>query len=173
MPTTLSNISTEATVEENAPGVLTPILRFTPDDGLAFLVRNNVSKGEREGTPLAAKLLDSDGDPIAIESKIAFGYKAPEDDDFTVVSELRDDISAFRQLSLVQQRNEDFVDSTKIELDSEVVGIRENDELLILVESPDVVDLTVDGSRVSLDETAVREVSMDNYEQAARNELGQ
>lgn len=161
MSRTLSNISTEATEEVNTPGVLTPILRIQPRDGLALILQNSVQVGKERGIPLVAELQDSNGDDLPLDTDLAFGFQRPGDDDFSVVSEVRDNIEPFRQLSLTEQRDEQLVDATKIQLKegADRLVARHTDEILILVESSAEIDYS--NSRLSLNENAVRQVSMD------------
>lgn len=161
MSKTLSNISTEATEETNTPGVLTPILRIQPEDGLALILQNSVQVGKERGIPFVANLEDTNGDDLPLDSDLAIGFKRPGDDDFSVVSEVRDNIEPFRQLSLTEQRDEQLVDATKIQLKqgADRLVARDVDEILILLESSAEIDYS--NSRVSLNENAVREVSMD------------
>lgn len=161
MSKSLSNISSEATEEQNTPGILSPILRIEPDDGLALVLQNNVNVGDEAGIPVAANLENSDGEDLPIETDLALGFRQPGDDDFTVVSEVKSDIEVFNLLSLTEQRETDKIDATKIKLKggARQLIVGENDELLVLAEGPEQIDF--DNSRLSLNENAVTEVSMD------------
>ena len=158
MPKTISNVSTEATEELNVTGELTPILRVQPEDGLALIFKNSVNRGDEAGIPLAANLEDSNGNDLPLDSDLALAYKQPGDTRETVVSETRDDIEPYRALSLAQQRKEDFIDATKIELNGARLVVRDIDELLVLLDSSAQIDYS--NSRLSFNEKAVEEVSM-------------
>jgi len=161
MGKTLSNISSEATEVTNTTGVLTPILELQPEDGLVLILLNMVAKGDEAGIPIAARLQDSNENDLPLDSDFALGFEAPSDDDFTVVSEVRDNIEPYRQLSLKEQFNERFIDATKTELKGDATRLvaRDVDTIYVLVDSSSQIDWS--NSRLTINEKAVREVSED------------
>ena len=136
----LSNLSSEATEEQNAAGVLTPILEIEPDDGTLISLLNNVDTGSGEGLPIIADLRDSDGNQISTNTELVLRVVRPTDDTPVAVSVREDNIAAINQLSVKEQRNEENIDSVKVELKGDRINVRDRDVLRVELDSPDVVD---------------------------------
>jgi hypothetical protein len=162
----LSNATSYATEETNVTGVLSPILRFEPDDGLQLIIRGMVSAGTERGFPLYMDLRDSNGDPLPEDTRVVFKYKSPSMDDAQTVTHPLDHIRPWTALTLNEQQDEEFIDRTKVELKNTdaalqegripQVNVRDIDEFRLSIESSAQVDWT--NSRVYIDRNAVREV---------------
>jgi hypothetical protein len=162
----LSNATSYADETQNVPDVLSPILTFTPDDGLLLVIRGMVSAGTERGFPLYMDLRDSNGDPLPEDTRVVFQYKSPSMDDPQTVTHPLDHIRPWNALSLNEQQDEEFIDRTKVELKNtdtalaqgEVpqVQVRDIDELRMSIDSSVQVDWG--NSRVYIDRNAVREV---------------
>lgn len=156
----LSNISDEATELVNTVGVLDPILRISPEDGLVLQLLNQVAVGDELGIPISAKLRSAQGTQLPRGTDLAIGYKQPGDDSFSVVSEVQDNIEVFRLLDLTEQRETDKIDQTKLRLKENAPRLTaaEYDEILVLVESSEQINW--DYSRLQFNPAAVNELSM-------------
>ncbi|TKX86207.1 hypothetical protein EXE43_09565 [Halorubrum sp. SS5] len=149
----LSNISESATERTNTPGEVTPILEFSPGDGLYYEIMNRAARGSAPGIPIYAILRDSNNDPLPLDTTLRFQYEAPSDSQPSTVSEVRDNIQPFRNLSIQQQQDEEFVDAVKIELLGSVLRVRDIDSLYLSADSSEQIDwsnsqLYVEGSVV-------------------------
>lgn len=142
MPKSLSHLSDEATQETNTANVLTPILTFTPDNGVYWQLKNRVNTGKAPGFPLIMDLRDSGNNQITSDTKVILRVERPEDDEPQAVSVAENNIAPWNTLTQAEQRDEEYIDQVKVELKSSVVNVRENDELTIDVVSADVVDWT-------------------------------
>lgn len=162
----LSNATSYATEEQNVTGVLSPILRFTPDDGLMLVIRGMVTAGDERGFPLYMDLRDSNDDPLPEDTRVVFQYKAPSMDDPQTVTHPLDHIRPWNALTLNEQQDEEYIDRTKVELkntDSALaqgeipkVKVRDIDEFRLSIDSSAEVDWS--NTRVYIDRNAVREV---------------
>jgi len=137
---TVSNLSDIATEETNATGELTPILTIDPDNGTRLRLSNNVPMGSSEGLPIYAKLQDSNGDDLPTDTSLILRAVRPTDDSPVAVSTAEDNIAVWNQLSVADQRDEDNIDSVKIELSGSSVNIRDKDELRVEIESSVEID---------------------------------
>jgi len=136
----LSNLSDEATEVQNTPGVTTPILEVDPDDGTIIQLFNMVQTGSGEGLPIFADLRDSAGNQLSTNTELVLRAKRPTDDEPVAVSVKEDNIAAYNQLSVSEQRDNDNIDSVKIELKGGRINIRDKDTLRVELNSPDQID---------------------------------
>jgi len=136
----LSNLSSEATEEQNTTGVTTPILTVDPDDGTMIRLLNMVDTGSGEGLPLIGDLRDSNDNQISTNSELVLRAVRPTDDEPVAISVKEDNIAALNQLTVQEQRNEENIDSVKLELKGDRINIRDKDVLRVELNSPDVVD---------------------------------
>jgi hypothetical protein len=116
----ISNGDTSEIVETetNTPGVMTPIARIVPDRGTFLRLLNMVAKGSEQGVPIYAKLRDSNGDLLAVSTKLQFEISPAGTDERMKVSKRVEQISVYNSYSLQEQRNVDNVDATKVVLTS-------------------------------------------------------
>lgn len=140
MGKSLSHLSPEATQETNTADVLTPILTIDPTDGVFLQLHNRVSQGKAVGLPIIFKLRDSANNLIDVDSKMLLRVERPEQDEPTAVSVAENNLAAWRDLTTAEQRDEDNIDSVKVELKDDNVNVRDKDTLTVEVDSPDVVD---------------------------------
>ncbi|SEN04440.1 hypothetical protein SAMN05216388_1001233 [Halorientalis persicus] len=162
----LSNATTYADERQNVPDVMSPILSFTPDDGLMLVIRGMVSAGSERGFPIYMDLRDTNGDPLPEDTRLAFKYKAPGMDDAQTVTHPLDHIRPWNALTLEEQQDAEYIDQVKTILKNtdtalqqgEIpdLNVRDIDELRVSVKSSAQVDW--DNSRFYIDRNAVREV---------------
>jgi len=136
----LSNLSDEATEVQNAPGVTTPILEVDPDDGTLIRLLNMVDTGTGMGLPLIADLRDMNGDQLPTNTEIILRVKRPTDDEPTSVSIKEDNIAAYNQLTVSEQRDTDNIDSVKHELKGDRINVRDRDTLRVEIKSSAQID---------------------------------
>jgi len=149
----LSNISDSATELTNVVGVVSPIIEFSPGDGLFFEILNRAARGNAPGVPVYAKLRDSNGDPLPLDTTLRWQYEAPGDSEPRSVSETRDNIQPYNNLSITQQQDEEYIDAVKIPLKGSTLRVRDIDSLYLSIESSEEIDwsnsqLYVEGSAV-------------------------
>ena len=154
MSETLSNQGTDkvtATEQTNVTGQMTPILGFSPNDGLLLTIRGGI------GIPLVMDLRDPNGDQLPLDTKVRVEYDAPHLDTRQVVSETLSNIQAWRTLSVKEQQNEEYRDRTRVGLKDgyKAVEVRDIDELALSVESSKVVDWSQSRVYVDKDHTTV------------------
>jgi len=140
----------EVEVQENVPGVMTPILTVQPDRGHWLRFLNDVAKGSEDGIPLYIDLVDTNGDPMPATTQLVLKARGSQMTEAVKVSELLRTISYYNQHSIKEQRNEEVVDGAKIELEwpenSQKTGARPHvditdlEELQLCALSPQVVD---------------------------------
>jgi len=136
----LSNLSKEAIEVQNAAGVLTPILEIEPDNGTIISLLNMVDTGSGEGLPILADLRDGDSNQISTNTEMVLRVVRPTDDSPVPVSVKDDNIAPYNQLTINEQRNEENIDSVKVELKGDRINIRDRDVLRVEIDSPEVVD---------------------------------
>lgn len=166
----LSNITQRkvtATERTNVPDVLSPILEFEPDDGIGLIIRGMVATGEADGFPIYADLRDSNGDPLPVDTSLAFQYERPSDDDRTTVTHVQDNIRVFNSLSINEQQNAEHIDQVKQVLknteaaqengETPTLGVRDIDSLYVSVESSTQIDWS--NSKLYVAGEAVKTVS--------------
>lgn len=139
MGKSLSHLSQEATQETNTTGETTPILTITPDDGVLFRLLNHASSGN-PGLPVIAKLQDTNGNDLPADTKLIFRVKRPTDDEPVSVSVAEDNIAAWNGLSTAEQRNEENIDSVKVQLKGNAINVRDKDTLRVEVNSSAQID---------------------------------
>jgi len=153
----LSNIANEATERTNTTGVMTPILEFQPDDGLMWVIKNAVERGQQaRGFPIFAKLQDSSGNDLPADTKMAVQFETPNDDNPQTVSEPKTNIRPYQSLSIQDQQNEEYIDRLKHVLKGSQLRVDDVDKMYISIECSTEIDWT--NSRLTIDETAVKEV---------------
>lgn len=151
----LSNIHEYATERTNATtGDPSPILEFSPDDGLFLTVLNQAARGSSQGVPVYADLKDSNGDNLPIGTSLRFEYETPSDEQRNTVSEVRDNIQPYNNLSIQEQQDEEYVDATKIPLLGAALRVRDIDTFYVSIESGTEIDwsnsqLYIEGSTVN------------------------
>jgi len=157
----LSNIHEYATELTNDTGDTDPILEISPDSGLFLTIVNMVVRGSGEGIPVYADLRDSNDDQLPIGTSIRFQYEAPGDSDRTTVSDVRDNIQPWNNLSISQQQDEEFVDSVKIPLEGgpgQQINVRDIDSFYVTIESSAQIDWS--NSQLYIEGNAVTESPM-------------
>jgi hypothetical protein len=158
--TSLSNISNEATEENNTTGVMTPILTVEPEKGTALILSNSVERGEqRRGIPIFAKLKTGNNNDLPADTEMELQFERPSDDSPTTVSVPLKNIRPYRSLSIQDQQNRDYIDRVKHELKVSADGdlvISDVDTLYVSINSSEQIDWS--NSRLNFDEAAVREV---------------
>jgi hypothetical protein len=155
----LSHLSDIATQKTNVAGVTTPILEVQPDNGTLLKLLNYVSTGAAEGLPLIGKFRDSNGNEFPTDTTVIFEVERPTDDEATAVSVAEDNIAAWNGLSTQEQRNEENIDSVKVELQGSAVNIRDKDVLTVEVDSSAQIDWSQ--SELYFMREAVREEAYD------------
>lgn len=154
----LSHLSDIATQETNVANELTPILTFDPSNGTMLRLLNRVSTGEAPGLPMFARLVDNAGNDIATDSRLLLRVVRPTDDAPVSVSVAEDNVAAWNGMTIKEQRNEENIDSVKIELKGERINIRDKDVLRVEVESADVVDWGAGNSELYFAREGVQEL---------------
>jgi hypothetical protein len=154
----LSNISEDAEELQNTAGVVSPILEFTPDEGLAFILSNAAARGRSPGIPIYAKLYDSNGDLLPLGTSVRIEYESPGADERRKVSEVRDNLQPYNNLSITEQQDEEFVDAVKIPLLGNELEVRDVDSFFISIESSAVIDWS--NSQLFIEGSVVEEVQM-------------
>lgn len=153
--TNLSNISDIATQEQNTTGTMTPILTIGPEDGTFLKIVNRVARGDEIGVPIYAGLLDSGGNPLPDDTRMALRFEAPADDGPTVVSVPLENIRAYNDLSIQEQQNEEYVDRVKHQIKGEALGVRDVDKMEVAIESSAQIDWSQTGTRMEFEPSAV------------------
>lgn len=129
MGKSLSHLSDVATQETNVAGVTTPILTVQPDDGTMLRFRNRVPTGDAPGLAVIADFRDSNNNPLPADTSLVLRVLRPTDDEPVAVSVEEDNIAAWNGLTTAEQRNEENIDSVKVELKGSAVNIRDKDVL--------------------------------------------
>ncbi|WP_121822864.1 hypothetical protein [Halostella salina] len=144
---------------QNVPGQLTPVMVISPEDGVGLRLLNNVAMGEKTGLPIYGKFVDTDGNPLPINTTVAIGYKSPTDKNINVVSEEFQTIQSYLKKSITQQQDTDNIDSVKHVLGSSSLEVRDIDEAYLLVKSTKQVDPAA--CEFYLEQSAVEEVDIE------------
>ncbi len=150
----LSNLGTdrvEATKKTNVTGQMTPILEFSPIDGMEMDISNFSSGGE--GVPVIAELRDSNGDLLPLDTQLTIEYDAPHLDKPETVAHTLSNIRVYRELSVKEQQSEEYRERTRVNLKGRELEVRDIDSALISIESSEEIDW--DESRVYVDGDAV------------------
>jgi hypothetical protein len=168
MPRELSNVSDIATEHENIAGRESAILTIQPKDGRAVVINGMVDNGESKGFPVFAKLVAQDGEPMPLETNLAWQFESPGDDDPTTVTFPLTNIRAYRTLSIEDQQNNENIDAVKHVIKGTDAALAEGtmpqiavghlDELSLVAESEKVIDWDHPDTRVYIGRHAVTEV---------------
>ncbi|MDG5778198.1 hypothetical protein VB773_01450 [Haloarculaceae archaeon H-GB2-1] len=94
----------------------TPIMEIAPDQGTFLRLLNRVAKGDEQGIPIFAKLKDSNGDPLPINTSLFLELQPAGMTEAMKVSEVVRSIDQYQTLSISEQRNRDNIDATKLTL---------------------------------------------------------
>lgn len=164
----LSNASDEATEHQNVPGRESEILTIQPDDGTGLVIKGMVNKGAEKGVPIYGTFYAQDGNPMPLDTTLAWKFEAPGDDDPTTVTFPLSNIRAYRTLSIEEQQNEENIDAVKHVIkgtDAALsknkmprVGVGHLDELSLVATSEKTIDWSHPDTRVYIDRNAVEEV---------------
>jgi hypothetical protein len=142
------------TLTPNAPGVRTPIFRARVPRGATLVLRNstNIRGIEERGVHLIVDLRDAAGNLISGTSKLTLGVKA-------AAAEFETNLRTFpytiwRDLTTAQQRNEDFIRTLvgNTDLNQPGFALKEGSELVIQLESTEVVDWTKSHFEITFEE---------------------
>jgi hypothetical protein len=155
-PKQLSNLSDEATEKTNQTGVMDPILEIDPDDGTMLRLLNDALAGE-EGLALYLKLRDSGDNKLPTNTELLLEAERATDDSRRAVSVKNDNISAWNTLSLKEQRDTEFIDQVKVELQGEAINIRPMDTLYLSLKGSTAIDWS--NSEAYFERKGVRELS--------------
>lgn len=150
----LSNIHEYATEETNTTGQPDPILEISPESGIFLRIVNAVARGSEAGVPIYASLQDSSSNDLPLDTSLRLEYEAPSDEQRNRVSEVRDNIQPYRNLTIQEQQDEDFVDSVKLPLLGSQVNVRDIDSLYVTIDSGTQIDwsnsqLYIEGNAVN------------------------
>jgi len=136
----ISNVHDDAIELVNDPGQLSPIMSFSPESGLFFRLLNRVNRGKDAGVPIYFKLRDSDGDLLPVGTSVAVKFETPSDEQAHIVSEVRDNIQPWLNLSIRDQQEAEYIDSVKVPLKGRALTVRDIDTAYIVVDSTAEVD---------------------------------
>jgi hypothetical protein len=129
---------------------MTPILEVDPENGTFLTFMNRVDIGTAEGLPVFMKLYSDAAGTTELpnDTKVQLLAKKAGDTRYRPVSVEESSLSSWRENSISGQRNEENVDSVKLELqtpdgaDASRVNIRDIDQLAVAVESSAQIDWT-------------------------------
>jgi len=130
-----------------------------PENGLMLQIVGNVARGKEAGVPVYADLRDSNDDPLPLGTSVRFEFESPGDRQRQAVSEVRDNIQPYRNLSIRDQQDEDYVDSVKVQLLGSALNVRDIDTLYVSIESSAQIDWS--NSRLYIEGNAVTEVPVE------------
>jgi len=164
----LSNASGEATEHENIAGRESEILTIQPDDGTGLVIDGMVNQGSEKGVPIYGKFYAQDGNPMPLDTTLAWKFEAPGDDDATTVTFPISNIRPYRTLSISEQQNEENIDAVKHVIKGTDQALANNemprvavghlDELSLVATSEKVINWDHPDTRVYIDRNAVTEV---------------
>lgn len=155
----VTHLATEATQKTNVTGQMTPILEYDPEEGTALQIRNAVGKGKEIGVPFYLDLRDGANNPLPDDTEVMLRVDKPEEDQPVQVSEKLRNIAGWNALSMTEQRNEENIDATKVELEGQVITVRHFDTLRVDADSSAQIDWT--NSEAYLDSKATRTIPME------------
>lgn len=158
MGRSVSHLSSVTTQETNSTGQLTPILEINPENGTLLKFLNRVSQGRAEGIPVIQDLRDANDNPLPTDTEYLFRVVRPTDDSPVAVSVKEPNIASWNSLSTAEQRNEDNIDSTKVELKGNI-NVRDKDVLRVEVNSSAQIDWS--NSELYFIREAVQELPFD------------
>lgn len=139
MAKSISHLSDIVEQVQNVAGVLTPILRIDPQDGTKLKFLKEVPTGDSAGLPVVMDLRDANNDPLPTDTSVLIRVMRPTDDEPVPVTVAEDNIAAWNGLSTKEQRNEENIDATKLEVKGNV-NVRDKDFARIEINSSAVVD---------------------------------
>jgi len=151
----LSNIHENVIQLVNDTGKVSPILEISPDTGLFYRIRNAVNRGSDPGIPMYFDLRDSNDDPLPVGTSVRVEFESPGDEQRNIVSEVRDNIQPWLNLSIRDQQDEEYIDSVKVPLKGPALTVRDIDTMYVSIESSAAVDW--DNSEFYLEGNAVTE----------------
>lgn len=154
----LSHLSDEATKKTNTTGVMTAILEIDPDPDTVIRFLNAVAQGTESGLPVYQGLQDSNGNNLPTDTEYLLRAHLPGRAQPIPVSVKEDNISAWNGLSTSEQRNEEHIDQTKIELEDDRVNIRDVDTLEVAINSSAQIDWSQAGTELYFERAGVREL---------------
>lgn len=140
MGKSVSHKSSFATQNTNTTGVTTSILDIDPDSGTMLKFFNEISTGQAPGLAIIMKLKDSNGNDLPVDTSLILRVNKPTTDEPIAVSTKEGDIASWRQLTLTEQRDAEFIDQTKIELAGDVINVRDKDTLEFAINSSKQID---------------------------------
>lgn len=140
MSRSVSNLSSEATEQTNVAGELTPILEINPGDGTLLRFLNAVTTGAAPGLPVFMDLNDGGNADLPADTEFILRVVRPTDDSPVAVSVREDNVAAWNGLSLAEQRNEENIDSVKIEMKGQAINVRDKDVLRVEIDSSAQID---------------------------------
>lgn len=158
----ISNIHEFATQRTNTTGEPTPILEISPDSGLGLVIANAVARGKAQGIPIYASLQDAGGSDLPLGTSLRLEYERPTDEQRNRVSEVRDNIQPYRNLTIQDQQDEEFVDAVKLPLlggRGQRPTVRDIDTWYVTIESSTQIDWA--NSQLFIEGNAVQRVPME------------
>lgn len=156
----INYLSDVAEQRENTPGELTPILEIDPEDGTMLTFLNRVAQGDASGIPVYAKLFDSNGEDLPVDTTLVLTAEKPGDARSTPISVKEDNISPYINNSISEQQDADHVDSVKIELKGKAVNVRDVDAFYVEIDASEAVDWS-QGTEIYFEREAVRERNLE------------
>ncbi len=154
--TTISNQSNSSlvSVSANVANVASRIFRLTVPRGASYDLLNstNIKGSAVKGFLLILDLNRTDGQRISGASQIKIRVKNPAQEDAKTLRVLP--YAIWRDMTSVQQRNDDFKATLASALDLDVPAVRlgEFREFILEVEGPDVVDWTKSYTQFDVEE---------------------
>lgn len=145
----LSNQSSRkvvATERTNITGVMSPILTFSPEDGLKAVIRGMVAAGNERGFPLFLDLNQADGSDMPEDTELAIQYEAPEMDQPQTVTHPIDHIRPWNALTLNEQQDEEYIDRTKVELKNTESSLKKGEVPQVIVRDLDDLHISINSS---------------------------
>ncbi|MCT9095277.1 hypothetical protein [Haloarchaeobius sp. HME9146] len=136
----VSHLSDFVTQQTNVTGTTTPILEIQPENGTMLRFRDRVGQGSEKGIPVVMKLKDAGGNELPTDTEVIFRVLRPTDDEPVPVSQKEDNIAAWNGLSTKEQRNEENIDQTKMNLKGDRVNVRDKDVLRVEANSSTAID---------------------------------
>lgn len=132
---------TQYTTAANAAGIISPILRFRPENNSFFALPRILYP--------VLKLFKNNGNQIDPSSVLIFGKQMPGEDVPEYVPGVVPYLNAYDLTTSQQASKENSGPGSTMEFDlGKGQPFREEEELVIFLKSPDVVDLTQTGSRI-------------------------
>lgn len=130
----LTHADPQVALSANTPNVLSPIVTATVPRGLAWVFPGSF--------PWVLKLVKSDGTDIDPESRIYFAIRVPAEPDRLWPVGYRILYYPWKELTLAQQMDSDYRDAITVSLGMDILPLAEDEQLVILLHSPDTIDTT-------------------------------